>query len=334
MEGVLLTHAWPSFCDRSALSRLFDGPVSRSAYIFAFRSNDVSVGPGPIPDYTPTGDMLCAYMALLYGKRFDHHGLVEGSGLYHVPNMAEYANLYQHSLPHNSNTPRADYAVPLSLVEMKRLRPLFDGTAVDQRILHTFQTCAKFYLQALQNAERNPEVSYLHLITAGEILSNYYEYDKNELLDEESLRILEVVRRDVDDGQKIAKQIIGKMLQIKKRFLITISNLIDESFFSRTEAPNMRFGFLGDSFMKRMASAYDLRSKYVHTGIPFGSYVSLTLGKYNNEVQAGAPVVDEDKELEKLIGHAPTLIGLERVIRYVLLKYAEMHGVYIGLEVS
>ena len=81
--------------------------------------------------------------------------------------------------------------------------------------------------------------------------------------------------------------------------------------------------------MKSMASAYDLRSRYVHTGVPFGSWISLAMSGDNNEIQVGAPIVKEDKELGKLIGHAPTFVGLERVTRYVLLRFAEKHGAYV-----
>ena len=329
MDGVLLTHAWPNFDDRSASVRRSEGPASRSAFVFAFQTEDISVKSGPIPNYSPMGDLICAYLAVLFGKRFDHHGLVEERGFFHIPDLVEFSHLCQHNLPHNSHCLRTDFTVPLNLTEVQRIKPLLGGESVDHKFLRTFQTCSKFYLQALQSAERDPEVAYLHLITSIEILSNFYEYDKGELLDEDSKVALQTIERECPDGAKLARFISGKLFQVKKRFLKTLSVLIDETFFTRSEASEPLFGFKRDTFIKCMASAYDLRSRYVHTGIPFGGWVSLVVGGGHNEIQVGTPVVKEDKKLGKLIGHAPTLIGLERVTRYALLKCAEAHGAYL-----
>lgn len=79
-----------------------------------------------------------------------------------------------------------------------------------------------------------------------------------------------------------------------------------------------------ESFRSAIAAAYDLRSRYVHTGVPFGGWISF----WQNEVQIGRPVV-EDKELGKILALAPTFTGLERVIRYCILRFAQMHEAYI-----
>lgn len=42
----------------------------------------------------------------------------------------------------------------------------------------------------------------------------------------------------------------------------------------------------------------------------------------NNEIQLGRPVV-ADKDVARALAAAPTLIGLERVTRYALLRFAE-----------
>ena len=312
------------------LARISEGPASRSAFVFAFQTEDASVNPGPILTYSPLGDFICAYLAVLFGKRFDHHGLVEGNGLFHLPDLVEFSHLCQHHLPHNSHRSRPDFSVPLNLTEVQRIKPLLGGALVDHKFLRTFQTCSKFYLQALQNAERDPEVAYLHLITSIEVLSNFYPYDKEELLDEDSKVALETIKCECPDGAKLARFVSGKLFQVKRRFLKTLSALVDDTFFTMSEASNPLFGFKQDTFIKCMASAYDLRSRYVHTGTPFGDWVSLTVCGDNNEVQVGASVVKEDRKLGKIIDHAPTLIGLERVTRYVLLKCAEAHGAYIA----
>ncbi len=327
-NGVLLTHAWPDFYDRSASVRWSEGPASRSAFIFAFETEPVEKKSGPLPEYSPMGDLICAYLAVLFGKRFDSHGLVEGSGFFHVPDLAQFGYLCDHYLPQNSHTPRIDFPVPLNLVEVSRIERLLLDTSLGMKFLRTFQGATKFYLQAIQNAEHDPEVAYLHLIMAGEILSNFHEYEKNQLLGDQTMQALAKIRDGLPDGAHVASFISGKLLQVKSRFVETIVQLVDPSFFQRSEAREPFAGFKADSFRASVSAAYDLRSRYVHTGIPFGNWVSLKLGGMNNEIQVGQPVV-EDKELGKILAKAPTYIGLERAIRYCLLRFAQLNGAYV-----
>lgn len=329
-DTVLLAHAWPASYDQSAWNRLMDGSASRSAFVFAFRTRPVEKVAGTqVSDHSPTGDIVASYLSVLYGKRFDHHGLLEGSGFFQVPDLTQFASLFVSSLPHNSHALRADYPIPLDLREFERLTPLLNAELLSPDFVQTFKGSAKFYLQALQNFEREPEVAYLHLITASEILSSFYDYDKDALLDEQTKTNLAAIRDQLPDGVAVAKQIAGNLFIIKKRFVQTITSLVDTAFFDRSESKEQHARLSSDSFGKAVGAAYDLRSKYVHTGIPFGRWVSLHLAGRNIEVQLGKPVVT-DQELGKILAHAPTLVGLERIVRYCLLRFAEENGGYIG----
>jgi hypothetical protein len=331
-DDALLTHAWPDFHDRDAAFRWSEGPASRSAFIYSFQTEDEPIKSGPVPNYSPTGEIISGYLALLFGKRFDHHGLVEGSGYFHLPDLAEYGHLCRHRLPHNSHLPRADFAVPLNLVEFARFKPLLEGTSVSLKFERSLQTCTKFYLQALQTFERDPEVAYLNLITAIEVLSNFYKYKQEDLIEPETINALQQIETQLPNGEKIAKLFRGNLLKVKKRFLKTISNLVDDNFFAHSEASEAMFALKKETFDSRMRAAYDLRSRYVHTGVPFGSWISMSVGCENSEIQVGVPVIKEDPKLGELIGLAPTFVGLERVTRYVLLQAALQQGAYSAPE--
>jgi hypothetical protein len=310
-DDFLLTHAWPDFYDPAAPIRWFEGPASRSAFILAFRTPPPERGLGkPLPEYSPTGDVVASYLSVLYGKRFDHHGLVEGSGFFRVPDLSSFGSICDPSLPHNSHAPRADYPTPLNLGELKRLAPLLNGSELPATFVQAFRGSAKFYLHALQNAEHEPEVAYLHLITAGEILTNSINYEMDALLDEETKNLIQIIQEQTPNGNAIARQISGKLL-------------VDVGFFDRSESREQFARLKAESFERTVAAAYDLRSKYVHTGIPYGRWVSLS----RTEMQCGRPVVD-DRELSKILAEAPTLVGLERIVRYCLLRFAEAHGGY------
>lgn len=121
---------------------------------------------------------------------------------------------------------------------------------------------------------------------------------------------------------------MGRLLIIKKRFVQTITRFVDSGFFDRSESKYEFARLTSASFENVVGAAYDLRSKYVHTGIPFGRWVALRLGGSNTEVQVGQPVVS-DRDLGEILARAPTLVGLERIIRYCLLRFAEANGGYI-----
>jgi hypothetical protein len=88
---------------------------------------------------------------------------------------------------------------------------------------------------------------------------------------------------------------------------LTVEDLIDDRFFSTTvpETDTNRAQLRSKDFLDRISAAYDIRSRYVHTGVSFGAWIAPGgLG----EIQLGRPVM-EDEELSKLLAIAPTYSG-------------------------
>lgn len=301
-DGILLTHAWPDFQRQSSISRTFEGSSSRNAFIFAFETRPIEDKSDLCIGYSQFVNDICAYLAVLFGKRFDCHGAIEENGYFHVPDLAQYNYLCNPSLPQNKHESRIDFPVLLNLREIKRIEHLFVAPFPDEKFVRIFKGACKFYLQALQSIEHDPEVAYLHLITTGEILSNFYD-------------------EDVADRTK------GRSFQVTRRFRKTINDLIppDSDFFQRTESIMPPIGqFQSDNFADAISAAYKLRSKYVHTGMPFGAWIKQD---NNNSERIGNAVV-EDSELGTILSKAPSYVGLERVMRYCLLQFAKTQGVY------
>lgn len=155
-EKLVFTHAWPDFYDGSINARISEGPSSRSAYIAVIRTPPIDPQAKTLPNYAPWGEIICSYLAVLFGKRFDSHGLVEGTGFFHVPDLSAFNSLCDPRLPQNSHAPRKDLEIPLNLTEVTRIERLLLDESLDPRFERTMQTSAKFYLQALLNAERDP----------------------------------------------------------------------------------------------------------------------------------------------------------------------------------
>ena len=280
-----------------------------------------------IPNYDYVGDACCRHLSVLYGKRFDNHGSIEGAGVFHLPTFNQFGLMSLPSLPQNSHEPRADFPVPLDLGEARRLLPLWFGQGQPPLLLK-FNAACKFYLRALQVAERDPEVAYLHLISSGEILADSVERPKDVLLDDEIKGVLARIEAEMCGGRKLARMLRGRMRQLKRGFIHALSGLVDQDFFCRGEAKHDYGRLKADSFAKALGAAYDLRSRYVHTGTPFSIWVRPDAG--NDEVQSGRPITG-DEELSDILAAAPTYIGLERVVRYCLLRFAATN---FGLDVT
>lgn len=184
-SGVLLTHAWPGFRDPVGATRRIEGPLSRHAFVFCFETSPLEKGVGVVlPDFTWVGDSMASLLSVLYGKRFDNHGLIEGIGMFSLPDMTAFASTCDASLAYNSHRVRANFPVDLNIGEAGRIITFFTHREANERFARTFETACSFYGRALRAAEIDPEVAYLHLITAGEILAGYFERDQDTLLDE------------------------------------------------------------------------------------------------------------------------------------------------------
>lgn len=325
LDGIFMGHANRGLGDGQAWARMGEGPVSRSAYVLSFRTppQDEAAPGVVIPSYEHVGETVCAYLAVLYGKRFDFHGSLESSGFFCLPELSQYASLCQPWLPQNSHAERGDYAVPLNLAEARRILPLLSGAA-EPTHANAFRAASKFYLQALQTAEQDPEVAYLALITAGEILANAVDIDVDDLRPQEINDALHRIAAELDGGEQLARMLGGQMRQIKRRFTAVIGSLVDECFFTSPVAGRSFEALQSTEFEKRIAAAYDLRSRYVHGGASFGGWIAPR-GKDNAEIQAGKPIV-KDKEFGRILEMAPTYAGLERTIRYTLLRFALVRG--------
>jgi hypothetical protein len=324
-KELLITHAWQSFKLPDHLS-LTENPLCRNSFVVAFETSPIGKDVVFLPDYNQRGDLICAYLAVLFGKRFDNHGPLECIGYFRVPHMQAYSSICNPILPQNNHRPRVDLGIELDLSEIIKIKCLFNDDISD-RFFHFFDAASRFYLQALQCFETNPETAYLHLITCGEILSNYYEYDTEELIDENTKFILKEIENALDNGPEVVKQIKSRFLQVKKRFVKTILNLINDRFFLNSESNNENTKLDKDGIERRVAAAYDLRSRYLHTGIDFGDWITMNRLD-NSEVQDGTPEV-EDREFASILAKAPTYFGMERIMRYCLLRFIHFEGVAI-----
>ena len=330
-DGILIAHAWPNFQDRIGMARMFEGPTSRNAFILSFETPPLIRAAGVvIPSYEPFATAICCCLSVLYGKRFDNHGPIETTGFFRIPDLSAFGNFCSPLLPQNTHAPRADFPISLNLVEFKRVEPLLkeNTNPADQKHTQSFLLASQFYLRALRNAEQDVEIAYLHLITAAEILSNAHDYLHNELCNSDLKDTFAIIEAEMHNGTDVITFLRGRLRQIKRRVLLTICGYMDDEFFAGTECRE-QFGRLRrDTFEKAVSAAYDIRSRHLHTGTHFGNWIAPQKG-WNNEMHIGRPVLD-DAHWAKILAAAPTYVGLERIVRYCLLKFSTKLGVNLA----
>ena len=322
-ENLLISHSWAHPGGYRSKLQYAPGPLSRSHFVVVFRTAQIEPAPGVVvPYYGSAGETLSSLLAVYFGKRFDSHGSLENVGLFQIPDLSTHEQICDPTLPFNSREPRSTSPVPLELGTISQIEHMFHDT--DVRVL----SACRFYMLALQNAEREAEIAYLHLITAGEILSHIPEYEKSELRSRQLSDDLTAIKNGIMKGDKIARRLDAQMFYTRRRFVKYLASNLCAAFFA---TPESRFhgtemgSFSRETIERNVASSYDLRSKYVHSGVSFGKWVSPIFGSIDLH-GPGKPVIG-DRELENTISSAASIAGLERLIRYHILLEIRRLGV-------
>lgn len=336
-DRLRIDHAWQGINSGAGLSEsMQENPRSRNYFVLSVEIEPDAEPPEkhvrPIPNYTPLGEHACAALSVLFGKRFDSHGLFISHQHFHVPDFGPLPpTTYYQAAPYSHN-PRRDLAIPLSLNLFGRVAPLFTDESLDGKFRRIFFAAARFYLRSLQMFDVKPEVAYLDLITCGEILANFYEYRPDETYDDEAKAIFSRIRAATPDGEGLVRQLQGRMRQIRRRYVLTLTRLLKDSFFDASECEAQYARLKKEDIDERLRAAYDLWSQYVHTGIDFGRWTHPH-GHLHNELQLGTPIV-ENRDFERAIAKAPTFLGIERIMRYCLARFLHLNGVPIDTSLD
>ena len=328
--GLFITLASQGGIGQREWLEILANPFSRNFYVLSIKTPEWKEDTIVIPNYAYLGEIFCIYMSILFGKRFDSHGLLEQHGGFNVPWVTNVPPSCNPKFPYNDHSPRIDFNIPLNLGELKRISPLFYSEELED-VREVFLTAGRFYLQGIKEFENQPEVAFLSLITCGEILSNSFDYSPEDLLDEQLKQDIQCIQKNLKNGDKISRRIKSRLYQVKAKYTRVIIELLDEQFFSCTQAPNEITSLKKDEIEKRINAAYDLRSRYVHSGQNFRRWLSA-IGE-RQEVPVGQPSIN-DKELKKVLARCPTFVGLERIMRYCLLQFIQSKGVNIRNSTS
>lgn len=331
-DDLCITHAFSQPVDARGVATLTSNPICRNSFVISFitekRDNNTAIYHDA---YSELVQEITSYLAVIYGKRFDYHGMIQSEGHLFMPTIEQYQKPYIPHYSHNSHVPRKDIEVQLQLSEVERIFPLFSERAWVDETRTTLRTACRFYLQGLQLFEYQPETSYLSFVTIGEVLAKSYSFPIDDLLDEQLKDVLSEISKKMENSDKVVKIIKSRVRQIKRSYTKTILNLINDNFYMDSEDLRGGFPIKKENVEQCIKASYDLRSYRVHEGMDFEKWVSRAFR--GSEVIPGTPIC-ENKSLSKALSVAPTLSGIERMMRYALLSYMQKTGLKIDKKLN
>lgn len=139
--------------------------------------------------------------------------------------------------------------------------------SLDHRVHQKFILAVRLYHRAILLIEEEPDMAYLNLISAIEVLCQDVELDDITLneIDSELARLINSLDESIRDS--IEKRIINRERFIKRKFVKFILNNIDENFWLEDRPKHGRVE--KDNLEELLGRIYKQRSNTLHSGEPF-----------------------------------------------------------------
>ena len=316
-DELSIDHAFPR--DRPQLmAQTQSGPFSRSYYIVSVTHEEHDEV--AFPDYRINAELIADLASVWFGKRFDVHGTLQEHGHFFLPALwAAQPVAYPDGGPFSHN-PRQDLKIPLKWDTFRQPFEVFEKYSHGNSVIGAFWRATRFYARALRSFDNGPEVAFFHLIAAIEMLATEMDFADDQIFDPELLEIFKRIREELHDGEAVEKVVRPRLYQLRRRVALCAVELTNDNFFEGSEAKQPIARLSKEDLFARIKAAYDLRSRYAHTGADIGGWLNILAGQ-NEELHLGRPVM-KDKKLAQLILKAPTLAGLERLVRFMTLRFA------------
>jgi hypothetical protein len=310
-----------------------EGPLSRERFLLSADFGDrpdqpefvlpkIRIGDDPYVQVYLLPEWIAGLASLWFGKRFDVHGQMVLGRTVVLPEFPPPTALLDFRLPPFNHLPRPELGLELNLA---MLEPAVKLLFVEQprTQVEAFWAATRFYTRALRMFPADPEIAFFHFVVALEMIASQLTPPDDELYDGQALKDLAIIGKRV--GRSVEARVRGRYFQLKRRAIFAAKRLVNGRFFETSEAEGV-FRLTEARLEAAVAAAYDLRSNFAHTGAAFGNWFGQSIGGATSEMMAGVPVLpDGQQDLATTIAKTPTFVGLERLVRFVLLRFAHLH---------
>ena len=211
-----------------------------------------------------------------------------------------------------------------NLEELTEWLQLAEG--LDKNFHQRFILAARLYHRAILFIEEQPDMAYLDLISAIEILSNDHDIGNLTLADLDNPKLENYVR-SVDNEElrcNLEENIVKLRRFIKRRFIAFMLCHTEESFWTEKERP--QHGKIQRKDLARLLGLiYKQRSKTLHNGEPFPAYIYSTPPR-GEEISSSLGISKGEKMWEPK-EFIPYPHFFERLVNHVLKTFLKRHQV-------
>lgn len=288
-----------------------------------FYALDVPMAVDELGAFHPAIDpeIILAAAALLFGKRLRSHGLLWSSfGVWSMPDLLNIVPNDYHRLAPYGGAREDNPRVPPVWDELQEFNNLWPQLRSDHAPLRPLLNAVRSYAEALRLLPLDIEVAYFRLIQALESASsNLIVSEEERFVHDAELRGHLTWLDNLADpqGAKSARYFRRRLYQIKRTVSLWLKHMVSDDFFTDDQ-----HALQPSKLDAAISAAYDLRSLYVHTGTTFGVWVDPALGRCGKAetIPPDFASICTASPLSKLIKAAPSFLGLERLVRYSVLK--------------
>lgn len=267
-----------------------------------------------IETYKWMPEQVSALFSAFFGKLIRSHGHIQHGLCIMVPDLVIPPTYAFSSPPFNSKA-RKPSGPELNLLEAQNVVEAYFFGGARLPSFSKILSSSTFYHLALESWSLRPTLAYVSLVSAIEALLDLRDYSDDELFDETRLEDFRAIEKNVPNGSKVVARLRGSLYSIRRKFALFIEDRLPETYFGELECPE-NMNLRKDVLPSAVKAAYDIRSRYLHTGDTTG-LAHLSTNSQNAEVQLGTPVISDPK-LKRFLTDAPTLSGLERIVATLL----------------
>lgn len=274
-----------------------------------------------IPQYDPLVSYFSSLTSLVFGKKVKLIGITSQGRVEYLPVFDDVYEFHNVNAPINSSKPRVDFLVAMNIESFSIVDDFFDAilNSAKKKEIENYFRFLTMYSQALVVFESMPEVSFLSLICCSELFKQISRTgsDKSaERLVEDGEAILQNMR-EMNCDEDYIRKVQNRFSSISAALNEKIMSYLDDDFFTRTESLERQKRLTPENASEAIKRAYGLRSKYVHAGSDSG--LGLMSSVAGGVVEVWGDLIRNGKE-DKSVSASLSLVGLERVVRYCLLK--------------
>lgn len=298
------------------------GPFEHHFYVATIGNPDKEKGPA-FCTWQRQLSAILGILSLWYGKRIRSHGALLLGGSWCLPDMLGILPNDYYFLPFYCGDHIKDPSRPCNWQSIDKLAELLAKGVFELDEETRLVQAARIYSDALNILPLDLELAYVRLIQCLETVMSAVTFSESEKYshDEQLMEALSWLARQKDpEADRVARLIQARLYQISRGVWLWLSERIDDSFFVNEPGALNR-----DTLESAVKAAYTLRSGYIHTGLRFGVWIDPTEGRclLHETVPRTHSNICTDRELRKLLEQCPTVMGLERLVRYALIREIE-----------